>query len=134
MHCDLVASIDDGKAYAIGGNVQQAVTMRIFELDSEGRLAGLKRRTDGDVECSPETESACSFNRQDWAAVLKLKPQNELARIGSVLPRAGLPNAPVPPSCCVNCVLGSSIPRCPVPGQTPLTQPAPPQDLPQDAG
>ena len=134
MHCDLVASIDDGKAYVIGGNVQQAVTMRIFELDSEGRLAGLKRRTDGDVECSPETESACSFNRQDWAAVLKLKPQNELARIGSVLPRAGLPIAPVPPSCCVNCVLGSGIPRCPVPGQTPLAQPSPPQDLPPDAG
>lgn len=127
MHCDLIVAVDGGKAYAIGGNVQQAVTMRVFNLNAQGQLWGVARRTEGDVECSPETESACNFNRQDWAAVLKLKSQEDLARIGPVLPPSGLPAAPVPPSCCVNCVLGSGIPRCPVPNQSPLPV-QPPQE------
>lgn len=117
MHCDMVAAVDDGKAYAIGGNVQQAVTMRILNLNVHGQLWGVPQRTEGDVECSPQTQEACNFNRQDWAVVLKLKPQEELAKIGPVAPPAFLPTAPEAPSCCVNCVLGSGIPRCPAPGQ-----------------
>lgn len=117
MHCDLVVAIAGDKAYAVGGNVQQAVTMRIFNLNAQGQLWGVPRRSEGDVECSPETASACNFNRQDWAAVLKLKPQAELARLGPVDPPSFLPSAPVAPTCCVNCVLGSGIPRCPAPGQ-----------------
>ena len=87
--------------------------MRLFNLNAQGQLWGVPRRTDGDVECSPETQAACSFNRQDWAAVLKLKPQDELARLGPVAPPSFLPSAPVAPTCCINCVLGSGVPRCP---------------------
>lgn len=126
MHCDMIVAVDDGKAYAIGGNVQQAVTLRIFNLNAQGQLWGVPRRGDGDVECSPETQAACNFNRQDWAAVLKLKPQQELAKIGPVEPPSFLPSAPVAPTCCVNCVLGSGIPRCPAPGQA-VPQPQPQQ-------
>ena len=117
MHCDLIVAAAGGKAYAVGGNVQQAVTMRIFNLNAQGQLWGLPRRSDGDVECSPETLVACSFNRQDWAAVLKLKPQEELAKLGPVAPPSFLPSAPVAPTCCVNCVVGSGVPRCPAAGQ-----------------
>lgn len=117
MHCDLIVATANGKAYAVGGNVQQAVTMRIFNLNAQGQLWGVPRRSDGDVECSPETLVACSFNRQDWAAVLKLRPQEELAKLGPVDPPSFLPSGPVAPTCCVNCVVGSGVPRCPAPGQ-----------------
>lgn len=124
MHCDMVVAVDDGKAYAIGGNVQQAVTLRILHVNAQGQLWGVPRRTDGDVECSPETQAACNFNRQDWAAVLKLKPQDELAKLGPVEPPSFLPSAPVAPTCCINCVLGSGVPRCPAAGQpVPRMQP-----------
>lgn len=124
MHCDMIVAVDDGKAYTIGGNVQQAVTMRVLNLNAQGQLWGVPRRGEGDVECSPQTQDACNFNRQDWSAVLKLKPQDELAKIGSVEPPSFLPNAPVAPTCCVNCVLGSGIPRCPAAGQAmPQAQP-----------
>ena len=120
MHCDAVVATNpggDGKAYAIGGNVQQAVTMRQFNLNANGQLWGVPQRTEGDVECSPETPSACNFNRQDWAVLLKLKTQAELALIGPVQPPTYLPNQTVPQTCCVNCVVGSGVPRCPAPGQ-----------------
>ena len=120
MHCDVVAAAGGGRAYAIGGNVQQAVTMRMLNLNAGGLPWGLPQRGDGDVECSPDTEGACNFNRQDWAVLLQLKPQGELARIGPVAPPAFLPGQPVPQTCCVNCVLGSGVPRCPAPGQSPL--------------
>ena len=117
MHCDMIVAVDDGKAYAIGGNVQQAVTMRVVNLNAQGQAWGLPHRTEGDMDCSPQTQEACNFNRQDWAAVLKLKPQDALAMLGSVEPPSFLPSAPVAPTCCVNCVLGSGIPRCAAPGQ-----------------
>lgn len=121
MHCDIVVAANpagDAKVYLVGGNVQQAVTMRVFNLNSGGRIWGLPQRTEGDVECSPDTAVACNFNRQDWAAVLKLKPQAELAKLGSVDPPSLLPNGDATPrqACCVSCVVGSGIPRCPAPG------------------
>lgn len=125
MHCDAVVASNpggDGKAYAVGGNVQQAVTMRQFNLNASGQLWGVPRRTEGDVECSPDTQGACNFNRQDWAVLLKLKPQAELALIGPVQPPTYLPNQATPQACCVNCVVGSGIPRCPAPGQPPQSQ------------
>ena len=136
MHCDIVAAVDpgnDGKAYLIGGNVLQAVTMRVLNLNATGNFWGLPRRIDGDVACSPDTQSACDSNRQDWAALLKLKPQAQLAQIGPVAPPSFLPRMPQvqDPACCVNCVVGSGVPRCPVPGQD-----ASPQQrwgLPQDS-
>ena len=120
MHCDIVVAANpaaDAKVYLVGGNVQQAVTMRVLDRNSSGRLWGLPQRSDGDVECSPDTPGACNFNRQDWAVLLKLKPQSELAKLGSVLPPI-LPAADgmQQQACCVNCVVGSGIPRCQVPG------------------
>ncbi|MFT4179112.1 MAG: DUF2272 domain-containing protein [Thermomonas sp.] len=126
MHCDAIVAIDGGKAYTIGGNVQQAVGMRILNVNANGQLWGLPRRSDGDVVCSPDTAGYCNFNRQDWAALLKLKPQDELAKLGPVTPPALLPAPPVPQTCCVNCVVGSGVPRCPAQGDS---QPVQPQNL-----
>lgn len=118
MHCDFVVGTDSGHAYTVGGNVQQAVTLRMLNLNANGQLWGLPQRGSDSVACSPDQEAACSFNRQDWAVVLKLKSQDELARLGPVTPRL-LPQqnqGPAQPGCCENCVLGSGIPRCPAPG------------------
>lgn len=79
MHCDIVVAADpdgDGKAYLIGGNVQQSVTMRILDLDASGRFMPLPRRAQGDPACSPDTAAACDLDRQDWAALLQLKPRS----------------------------------------------------------
>ncbi|UNK56697.1 DUF2272 domain-containing protein [Pseudoxanthomonas daejeonensis] len=40
--------------------------------------------------CRPGNAAACSFNRRDWAVLLKLKPQ---AQLGGILPLAGAPMA-----------------------------------------
>lgn len=114
MHCDIIAAVDGGKAYLIGGNVQQGVTMRLLNVNRNGYFWSLPRRSPIDAACSPDSEAACDFNRQDWAVLLKLKPPAALAQ----LPHAGpLPPAPSPTSCCVNCVLGAEppVPRCPAP-------------------
>lgn len=132
MHCDIVVAANpggDAKAWLIGGNVQQAVTMRLLNLNAGGRFWNLPRRTDGDVECSPDTQSACDFNRQDWAVLLKLKPQEELAQLGPVQPPSFLPSSVQPQACCVNCVVGSGVPRCPAAGEA---KPQP-WGLPQDS-
>lgn len=125
MHCDIVAGIDGGKAYLIGGNLLQAVSMRVLNLNANGQWWGLPVRTDGDVQCSPDTVAACNFHRQDWAVLLKLKPQEELARIGPVTPPRLLPQPQAAPTCCVNCVVGSGVPRCPAAGQSPVREPSP---------
>ncbi|MFS8137018.1 MAG: DUF2272 domain-containing protein [Thermomonas sp.] len=134
MHCDIVVAANagnDSHAYLIGGNVQQAVTMRVLNLNAAGRFWNLPMRSGGDVACSPDSPASCNFNRQDWAVLLKLKPQAELA----MMPAARMLPPPRAPSnqtkCCVRCVLGAvpEIPRCPVDG-APLvpTTPAPLQD------
>lgn len=122
MHCDIVVAANpggDGKAWLVGGNVQQAVTMRMLNLNGAGRFWGLQQRLDGDPECSPDLPGACDFNRQDWAALLKLKSQEELARLGPVAPPVLAPADPTPQTCCVNCVLGSDVPRCGAAGSAP---------------
>lgn len=125
MHCDLVVGVESGRAYLIGGNVQQAVTMRMLNLNAAGEPWGLPQRAAGTAACSPDLEDACNFNRQDWAVVLKLKSQEELAQIGPVRPR-GYPIEPPTgaPTCCVRCVVGSGVPRCPGPGTAPAAQQA----------
>ena len=124
MHCDIVVAANaggDSRAYLIGGNVQQAVTMRVLNLNATGRFWNLSMRLQGDVACSPDSPAACNFNRQDWAVLLKLKSQAQLALMppARMLPSPRLPAAQ--PNCCVRCVLGAvpEIPRCPVDG-TPL--------------
>ena len=72
MHCDIVVAVEDGIAWLVGGNVQQAVTLRMLRLDAQGRFAELPMREAGDPPCSPDAPAQCNLNRQDWAALLKL--------------------------------------------------------------
>ena len=125
MHCDVVVSREPGRVYLVGGNVQQAVTLRILQTNAAHRLWNLPQRAEGDLPCSPDMPQACDFNRQDWVAALVLRPQEELAGLGAVTPPAPVAEPPSAPTCCVNCVLGSGVPRCPLPGQ------APPRRLPE---
>lgn len=114
MHCDVIVGSDAGVAYAIGGNVQQAVNMRMLAINAQGQFWDLPVKMPDDIACSPATADACNFNRQDWAVLLKLKTQEELAKLGPVSPISGMREQPVAPVCCTQCVLGSDIPRCPV--------------------
>lgn len=118
MHCDIVAGVNAGKAYLIGGNVQQGVTMRLLNINRNGHFWGLPLRSSGDPVCSPDNEGSCNFNRQDWAALLKLKTPAALAQLRHAGPLPPAPSSvPLPTKCCVNCVLGADppVPRCPVP-------------------
>lgn len=120
MHCDIVVAANpdrDGKAYLVGGNVQQGVTMRMLQLNRTGHFWSLPQRSGSELACSPDTEASCNFNRQDWAVLLKLKSPAALAQ----MPRAPAPlpgSSPMPTSgqaCCTVCLLGSGVPRCPRP-------------------
>lgn len=82
-HCDVVVRTDFNGHFieAIGGNVENAVTLRKLQLDAQNLLV-LPRPVnltaqgeEGDIEagCSPDNESACGFNRQNWAALLRLR-------------------------------------------------------------
>jgi hypothetical protein len=110
MHCEVIVDVDDTRAHLVGGNVLQSVTLRLLPLNRAGRFWGLPHGRN--IGCSPRTPKACSFNNQNWAALLKLKPS---------LPMQPLPSTPswqsppAAPRCCVNCVLGSGVPRCPPP-------------------
>ncbi|MDO4708599.1 MAG: DUF2272 domain-containing protein [Pseudomonadota bacterium] len=83
-HCDIVVNITANEVWLIGGNVANMVTMRKLRRDGQGR-AILPRPISNDwvasdedgqsPACSPENEAACSMNRQNWAALLKLKPE-----------------------------------------------------------
>ncbi|MEN1957999.1 DUF2272 domain-containing protein [Luteimonas changyuni] len=122
MHCDIVVSAaeeGDRTARMVGGNVFDGVTMRLLPLTEGGRFAELPLRGGDGVECSPDQPSACSANRQDWAALLQLRPPAELARLAPAPPMAGQAPAPAP-QCCVHCVVGSGVPRCPAAGQPPI--------------
>lgn len=75
MHCDIVVATAPGQmAWLVGGNVQQAVTLRMLRLDAQGRFADLPRRETSDPRCSPDAPAQCNLNRQDWVALLKLSP------------------------------------------------------------
>lgn len=75
MHCDIVVAATPGDmAWLVGGNVQQAVTLRMLRLDSRGRFADLPLRGASDPPCSPDAPAQCNLNRQDWVALLKLQP------------------------------------------------------------
>ena len=123
MHCDIVVATNpggDSTAYLIGGNVQQAVTMRLLPLNRNGEFWSLPQQVDGGSECAPDNDKACSFNRQDWAVLLKLKSPEALAQLAPAAPMLvpAMPQAaPQPqPQCCVHCVVGSGVPRCPPTG------------------
>jgi hypothetical protein len=119
MHCDVVVGVDGGRAHLVGGNVQQGVTMRLLNINRVGRFWALPQRFGGESTCSPNNAAACDFNRQDWSVLLKLRPPGELARLPHLLPPMAAPlPIPMAPSCCVNCVLGAAVPRCPDQGAT----------------
>lgn len=78
-HCEVVIAANmggDRTLYLIGGNVMNTVAMRKLDLDRSGRIELPPAKTstsDGvDPGCTPGREEECSFNRQDWAALLKL--------------------------------------------------------------
>ncbi|KRG71682.1 DUF2272 domain-containing protein [Pseudoxanthomonas dokdonensis] len=121
MHCEVVVAANpdgDGQAYLIGGNVQQGVTMRLLALNRAGRFWNLPMRSETSPPCAPDNQEGCNFNQQDWAVLLKLKPDQALARLAAPYPlQFASPALPSPSSqqCCINCVLGSGVPRCPNP-------------------
>jgi len=124
MHCEIVVAANPGNdstAYLIGGNVQQGVTMRLLPLNRNGEFWSLPQRIDGGMPCSPDNAEACNFNRQDWAVLLKLKSPAALAQLPAAVPPAPsiMPQAPSAPTCCINCVVGSGVPRCPQEGTDP---------------
>ena len=134
MHCDIVVAVDPGNdrtAYTIGGNVLDGVTMRLLRLTPGGRFADLPMRGLSDPECSPDLPAACNASRQDWAVLLQLKPAQQLAQLAPPMPMApamvAQPASPSQQQCCVKCVLGSGVPRCPAgtPASAPM-RPAPP--------
>ncbi|HVI60240.1 MAG TPA: DUF2272 domain-containing protein [Luteimonas sp.] len=118
MHCDIVVAVNpdnDHMAYLVGGNVLDGVTMRLLRLTPGGQFADLPMRSPGEPECSPDAPAACNANRQDWAVLLQLRPPQELAGLVPAMPMApsAVPQPQPSQQCCVNCVVGSGIPRCP---------------------
>ncbi|MCW4453824.1 DUF2272 domain-containing protein [Flavobacterium sp. MXW15] len=82
-HCEIVVAANvggDRTLYLIGGNVLNAVTLRMLPLDRSGRLEPPQAPATGEGEtaawqpgCTPAREAECDFNRRDWAALLKLQ-------------------------------------------------------------
>lgn len=78
-HCEVVVSANmggDRTLYLVGGNVLNTVAMRKLMLDRSGRIE-LPTKREAEIDgiapvCTPGREDECSFNRQDWAALLKL--------------------------------------------------------------
>lgn len=116
MHCDIVVANSGGMLSTVGGNVLQGVTLRQLPVNRDGLPWALPQRTGADPACRADAPDGCNFNRQDWAALLKLRD----------LPPATYPVPLTPltptatPECCVNCVVGEDIPRCPNPSSTPI--------------
>ena len=119
MHCDIVVESDParGTLYTVGGNVLQGVTMRTLRLNRNGRIWGLPRKTTTPAACRPGADEACSFDRQDWVALLKLQTTAPLPP----------PMAPPSPACCTLCPLPmpAGMQRCPAPSASPLPVQAP---------
>lgn len=120
MHCDIAAAVGGGKLYLIGGNVLQGVTLRELNLNNGGRLWALPRRGAGPSDCRPGHEAGCNFNRQDWAALLKLK---------TMTPTTPPPTLTPARNCCAVCPLPipEGMQRCPA---TPAASPAPESSAP----
>ncbi len=78
-HCEVVVAANlggDRTLYLVGGNVMNTVAMRLLPLDRSGHVelppAREQAETSIDAACTPGREEECSFNRQDWAALLQL--------------------------------------------------------------
>jgi hypothetical protein len=121
MHCDIVVenAAATGRLYTVSGNVLQGVSLRILDVNQQGLLWNLPQRSSGDVACQPEVPTACSFNRQDWVALLKLKALPP--------PPTLVPAAPTVQACCTACPLPmpEGVHRCPAPTTAPAVVPPP---------
>lgn len=76
-HCDLVVASNPGgnrTVYAIGGNVLNAVTMRLLPVDERGALA-VPPAPAVQPECSLAAPEYCNQNRRHWVALLQLRLQ-----------------------------------------------------------
>ncbi|WP_057638229.1 DUF2272 domain-containing protein [Stenotrophomonas ginsengisoli] len=85
-HCDLVVASNPGgnrTAYLVGGNVLNAVTMRLLPINERGTLPPAVANGNGE-QCSVQWAQACSLNPERWVALLQLQastpaPQAPLA-------------------------------------------------------
>ena len=87
MHCDVLVGVRKNRAYAVGGNVVQAVTMREIKLNARGALSAthsLPTRAgswlvdalgENDAPlCALNALHQCDMNRQDWVTLLRYRP------------------------------------------------------------
>ncbi|KAF1016383.1 MAG: hypothetical protein GAK31_01881 [Stenotrophomonas maltophilia] len=104
-HCEVVVAANlggDQTLYLVGGNVMNTVAMRLLQLDRTGliQLPPARERNGSGIDtgCTPGREDECSFNRQDWAALLQLTATAPLVA-PAVLPAPALqPRTPETPS------------------------------------
>lgn len=74
-HCDLVIASNPGgnrTAYLIGGNVLNAVSMRLLEVNERGSLPAPAATTTPPA-CSVQSPQSCSLNPPRWVALLQLQ-------------------------------------------------------------
>ncbi|OEZ01859.1 MULTISPECIES: DUF2272 domain-containing protein [Stenotrophomonas] len=100
-HCEVVIAANmggDHTLYLIGGNVMNTVAMRKLPLDRNGRIQLPPARSYDPygVGCTPGREDECNFNRQDWAALLKLVATSPMGYTPSYPPAPTPAAAPVP--------------------------------------
>lgn len=128
MHCDIVVSTAGQRARLVGGNVLQGVTMRLLPLNRSGRLWGLPRRGVNEPACNPGNPQACSLNRHDWVALLRLTPAAAIS-VPAMSPRA---TDALAPACCEVCTLPlpAGMRRCASPPPV-VPLPPPPQVTPR---
>ncbi|WP_448133355.1 DUF2272 domain-containing protein [Stenotrophomonas rhizophila] len=121
-HCEVVIAANmggDRTLYLIGGNVMNTVAMRKLSLDRSGRIElppAKANASDGmELGCTPGREEECNFNRQDWAALLKLV---------ATAP-AALPPSPTTPSPAVDGMPPGPAQPLPPPRPLPVSPAAP---------
>ena len=87
MHCDIVVGLhgkaNNQRAYTVGGNVVQSVTMRQLFLTRRGALPKqytlpvrsgswmVEALGEDAPACAPNTPNQCNMNRQDWVVLLR---------------------------------------------------------------
>lgn len=73
-HCDLVVASNPGgnrTSYAIGGNVLNAVTMRLLAVNERGAL--VTPAAGSPQDCAVQQPQLCSLNPPRWIALLQLR-------------------------------------------------------------
>ena len=86
-HCDIVVDVTKTRAYSVGGNVVQAVTMRELALNTRGALSEkytLPTRSgswptavwdaDDMPICRVDSQTQDNMNQHDWVALLRYRP------------------------------------------------------------